>query len=81
MATMVVGAGAMVGVVMAMVVGSRVAADLHVVQPVDFTVAAGFVAALWPTAVEGSTVAEGSTAAVVDMAAADTGNHGGSGVS
>jgi hypothetical protein len=58
-----------------MVVGSRVAADLHVVQPVDFTVAAGFVAALWPTAVEGSTVAEGSTAA------ADTGNHGGSGVS
>jgi hypothetical protein len=38
-------------------------------------------AALWRTAVEGSTVAAASTAAVVDTAVVDTGNLGGSGVS
>jgi uncharacterized ferredoxin-like protein len=63
-------------------------ADMPAVRLVDSTVAAGSMAALWPTAVADSTVvaAAGSTAAVVDTAvvdtaAADTGRRGGSGVS
>ncbi|MGA9542948.1 MAG: hypothetical protein WBQ85_05240 [Candidatus Sulfotelmatobacter sp.] len=93
MATMVVGAGATDGlatatdaVAMAMVVGSLAGADLHAVRlaaSVDQW-AVGFMVALWPAVVEGSTVAaastvvaEDSTVAVVDTAAAGTGNPGG----
>ena len=89
-ATTVVEAGVTDGAAMAMVAGSLADADLRVVPPAASTgrLALGFVAALWPTAVAGSTVAEdstvvvaGSTAAAVDTAAVDTGNRGGSGVS
>ena len=73
---MVTGAAAMV-----MVAGSLADADLHAVQLLAAStvrLAAGFTAELWPMAVEGSTVAAGSTVVVVDTAAADTGNRGGS---
>jgi hypothetical protein len=85
MATMVEAAGATDAVITALAVMPVVAVlsagvDLHAVQLVAST------AALWPTAVEGSTVevastvvAAGSTAAVVDTAAADTGDRGGLG--
>jgi hypothetical protein len=88
-ATMVAGAGAMDGVATAMVADSLADADMRAVRLAASTgrLAVDFMAAVWPTLVEGSTGAlwrtavEGSTAAVVDTAAADTGNRGGSGVS
>jgi hypothetical protein len=90
MATMLVAAGAMDGATTVDVASPvdealLADADLHAVRPGASAdrLAVGFMAALWPTAVaEGSTVVGvGSTAAVVDTVAADTGNRGGSGVS
>lgn len=86
MATMVVVAMAtMAAVAMVMVAGSlgdaasSVGADLHVVRLAASADqwAVGFMAALWPTVVAGSTVAEGSTVVAVDTGAADTGNRRG----
>jgi uncharacterized membrane protein len=76
-------------VAMVMVVGSladaasQVDADLHVVQRAASTgrLAEAFMAALWRTAVEDSTLAAASTVVVVDTAAVDIGNRGGAGVS
>jgi uncharacterized membrane protein len=64
-------------------VASQVDADLHVVQQAASTgrLAEAFMAALWRTAVEGSTLAAASTVVVVDTAAVDIGNRGGAGVS
>lgn len=75
---------AMDAVAMVMVAGSLADADLPVVRLAASAVqwAVGFMAALWPTVVEGSTVAaastvvaEGSTVVVADTVAADTGNR------